>query len=302
MPCTLRRPTRSRAHRDGRLGPGRSAAPDDDRLVLLPSGPDTVRGSSLRGTRSSTSHRRAATENGDLERGFSPAGADCRLQGTASSPPSTAPRRIAGPVGSPVGSDPGRRGRGRTAPRPDRGRAGARSSGRRRPGPGRATRPSRASGIARPFARRVAPPGRRGRPCRSAVADGERLVARRVAGRGHDPDARRQVVVAGDVVVVGAGRVDPVEDRVVRSCARRSTPRPGRRWGRPGTARSGRHGRHGGGSSRRHRCSTDRCRRRPARRRPVAPGPGSRRRARRHRTRTPCRRGGRRRRGARRSR
>ena len=90
MPCTLRRSTVARAHRDGRLGPGRSAAPDDDRLVLLPSGPDTVRGSPLRGTRSSTSHRRAATENGDLERGFSPAGADCRLQGTASSPPSTA--------------------------------------------------------------------------------------------------------------------------------------------------------------------------------------------------------------------
>ena len=90
MPCTLRRPTRPRAHHDERLGPGRSAAPDEDRLVLLPSGPDTVRGSPLRGTRSSTSHRRAATENGDLERGFSPAGADCRLQGTASSPPSTA--------------------------------------------------------------------------------------------------------------------------------------------------------------------------------------------------------------------
>jgi hypothetical protein len=90
VPCTLRRPTRSRAHRGGRLGPGRSAAPDEDRLVLLPSGSDTVRGSPLRGTRSSTSHRRAATENGDLERGFSPAGADCRLQGTASSPPSTA--------------------------------------------------------------------------------------------------------------------------------------------------------------------------------------------------------------------
>ena len=90
MPCTLRRSTVARAHHDGRLGPGRSAAPDDDRLVLLPSGPDTVRGSPLRGTRSSTSHRRAATENGDLERGFGPAGADCRLQGTASSPPSTA--------------------------------------------------------------------------------------------------------------------------------------------------------------------------------------------------------------------
>jgi hypothetical protein len=91
MPCTLRRSSAARAHHAGRLRPGRSAAPDDDRLVLLPSGPDTVRGSPLRGTRSSTSLRRAATENGDLERGFGPAGADCRLQGTASSPPSTAP-------------------------------------------------------------------------------------------------------------------------------------------------------------------------------------------------------------------
>ncbi len=80
MPCTLRRPERSRAHHDERLGPGRSAAPDDDRLVLLPSGPDTVRGSPLRGTRSSTSRRRAASENGDLGRGFSPAGADCRYR------------------------------------------------------------------------------------------------------------------------------------------------------------------------------------------------------------------------------
>ena len=71
---------RPRAHHDERLGPGRSAAPDDDRLVLLPSGPDTVRGSPLRGTRSSTSHRRAAFENGDLGRGFSPAGADCRYR------------------------------------------------------------------------------------------------------------------------------------------------------------------------------------------------------------------------------
>ena len=80
MPCTLRRPERFRAHHDERLGPGRSAAPDDDRLVLLPSGPDTVRGSPLRGTRSSTSHRRAAFENGDLGRGFSPAIADCRYR------------------------------------------------------------------------------------------------------------------------------------------------------------------------------------------------------------------------------
>ena len=70
----------TRAHHDERLGPGRSAALDDDRLVLLPSGPDTVRGSPMRGTRSSTSHRRAAFENGDLGREFSPAVADCRYR------------------------------------------------------------------------------------------------------------------------------------------------------------------------------------------------------------------------------
>jgi hypothetical protein len=80
VPCTLRRADRPRAHRDGRLGPGRAAALGEDRLVLLPSGSDTVRGSPLRGTRSSTSHRRAAFEDGDLGRGFSPAGADCRYR------------------------------------------------------------------------------------------------------------------------------------------------------------------------------------------------------------------------------
>src|SRR4051812_35827723 len=80
MPCTLRRPGRPRALRNERLGPGRSAAPDEDRLVLLPSGPDTVRESPLRGTRSSTSLEASAFEDGDLGREFSPAGADCRYR------------------------------------------------------------------------------------------------------------------------------------------------------------------------------------------------------------------------------
>src|SRR3990172_4544385 len=56
----------------GRPGPGRSAAPDEHRLVLLPSGPDAVRESPLRGTRSSTSPEGAALEAGDLGRDFSP--------------------------------------------------------------------------------------------------------------------------------------------------------------------------------------------------------------------------------------
>src|SRR4051794_17957267 len=80
MPCTPRRPGRPRALRNERLGPGRSAAPDEDRLVLLPSGPDTVRESPLRGTRSSTSLEASAFEDGDLGREFSPAGADCRYR------------------------------------------------------------------------------------------------------------------------------------------------------------------------------------------------------------------------------
>ncbi len=80
MPCTHRRPGRSRAHLDERLRPGRSAAPGEVRLVLLPSGPDTVRDSSLRGTRSSTSLEAAALENGDLGWEFSPALADCRFR------------------------------------------------------------------------------------------------------------------------------------------------------------------------------------------------------------------------------
>src|SRR6266496_450981 len=68
-PCTLRRSGHPAAHPFERLGPGRSAAPDEDRLVLLPSGPDTVHESPLRGTRSSTSRdwrlTRTGTSGGD---------------------------------------------------------------------------------------------------------------------------------------------------------------------------------------------------------------------------------------------
>ena len=48
--------------------------------MLLPSGPDTVHESPLRGTRPSTSLEAAAFESGDLGREFSPAGADCRYR------------------------------------------------------------------------------------------------------------------------------------------------------------------------------------------------------------------------------
>ena len=146
VPCTLRRPGRPRAHHDERLGPGRSAAPDDDRLVLLPSGPDTVRGSPLRGTRSSTSHRRAAFERRRPREGIQPCWSGLQVQGTASSPPSTA--REGYPVGVPGASQAGHRRRSW----PKRTRAGCevaeprRRSGRRRPGPGRSTGPRARSG------------------------------------------------------------------------------------------------------------------------------------------------------------
>ena len=80
MPCTHRRSARPRALREGRLRPGRAAAPGEPRLALLPSGPDAVRVSPLRGTRSSTPSKPAAFEDGDLGWEFSPAGADCRYR------------------------------------------------------------------------------------------------------------------------------------------------------------------------------------------------------------------------------
>ena len=66
--------------RSDRLGPGRSAAPGEQRLTLLPSGPDVVHASPLRGTRSSTPLAPSASANAGLERGFSPAEAVCRYR------------------------------------------------------------------------------------------------------------------------------------------------------------------------------------------------------------------------------
>src|SRR6188472_4628863 len=80
LPCTLRRPGRPRAHTSDRLGPGRSAAPGEQRLSLLPSGPDEVHASPLRGTRSSTSISPPASASAGLGWEFSPAGADCRYR------------------------------------------------------------------------------------------------------------------------------------------------------------------------------------------------------------------------------
>ncbi len=66
--------------RNDELGPGRSAAPGEQRLTLLPSGPDVVHASPLRGTRSSTLVIPLASAKADLGRGFSPAGAVCRYR------------------------------------------------------------------------------------------------------------------------------------------------------------------------------------------------------------------------------
>ena len=106
LPCTPCRPRRPWAHRSDRLGPGRSAAPGEQRLTLLPSGPDVVHASPLRGTRSSTPLAPSASANAGLERGFSPAGADCRYRAPL------VPRLARPGDDSPSGSNEPRLGRG----------------------------------------------------------------------------------------------------------------------------------------------------------------------------------------------
>src|SRR6201996_1341481 len=59
------------------------------RLRLLPSGPDLVRVPASRGTRPSTPPRRTDPDGQSLGTVVGPARADCGLQGTADSPPST---------------------------------------------------------------------------------------------------------------------------------------------------------------------------------------------------------------------
>ena len=77
-PCTRCR-SRAPAHaKIVRLQPGRPTAPEGGRLPLLPSGPDGVRGPSLRGTRLSTSGDLVGGGGSSgLDREFSPAVADC---------------------------------------------------------------------------------------------------------------------------------------------------------------------------------------------------------------------------------
>jgi hypothetical protein len=89
-PCTRRR-TRASAHAQiVRLQPGRPTAPEGGRLPLLPSGPDGVHGPSLRGTRPSTSSDGVGCEDRRPRPGIQPRCSGLRVQGTASSPPSTA--------------------------------------------------------------------------------------------------------------------------------------------------------------------------------------------------------------------
>src|ERR687896_1093348 len=81
-----------RTHPRARLQPGCPAAPDGDRLPLLPSGPDGVHGPTLRGTRLSTSGSVVVGERGGPRPGVQLRCSGLRIQGTASSPPSTTGR------------------------------------------------------------------------------------------------------------------------------------------------------------------------------------------------------------------
>jgi hypothetical protein len=87
--CTRRRTASTRTHPRARLRPGSPTAPEDDRLPLLPSGPDGVHGPSLRGTRPSTSGTVVVGERCGPRPGVQLRCSGLRIQGTASSPPST---------------------------------------------------------------------------------------------------------------------------------------------------------------------------------------------------------------------
>src|SRR5205814_6540293 len=90
MLCTLRRSRHHGHTKRARLGSGAPAAHDDCRLPLLPSGSDGVRGPALHRTQSSTPrHARCDRDAGPRE-GIQPRWSGLRVQGTASSPPSTA--------------------------------------------------------------------------------------------------------------------------------------------------------------------------------------------------------------------
>src|SRR2546423_8968146 len=72
------------------LQSGTPTAHERGALPLLPSGPGGVRRFSLRGAQPSTPPHEAHSTRNALGREFNPARADCGLQGTATSPSSTA--------------------------------------------------------------------------------------------------------------------------------------------------------------------------------------------------------------------
>ena len=87
--CTRCRSAPARTHPRVRLQPGCPAAPEGDRLPLLPSGPDGVHGPTLRGTRLSTSDAVVVGERCCPRPGIQLRYSGLRIQGTAGSPPST---------------------------------------------------------------------------------------------------------------------------------------------------------------------------------------------------------------------
>ncbi len=89
-PCTLHRCGTRGAATVWRLRSGTPTTPEGGRLRLLPSGPDLVHGSSSSWDLTIDAANGARTSGlCSSKREFSPAGADCGLQGTASAPPST---------------------------------------------------------------------------------------------------------------------------------------------------------------------------------------------------------------------
>src|SRR3989454_7859883 len=89
-PCTLLRTARPAISPRSLLQSGPPTAHERVALPLLPSGPGGVRRFPLRGAQPSTLPHEAHSTRPALERGFNPARADCGLQGTATSPSSTA--------------------------------------------------------------------------------------------------------------------------------------------------------------------------------------------------------------------
>src|SRR5438034_9013059 len=92
-PCTRPRTGRPAISPPSLLRSGTPTAHERVALPLLPSGPGGVRRFSLRGAQPSTPPHEAHSTRLALRREFDPAGADCGLQGTATSPSSTTTSR-----------------------------------------------------------------------------------------------------------------------------------------------------------------------------------------------------------------